>query len=88
MDDIVFSVTVNILRNKFKLYNFKWLYCSLSTDKGNPVVLSLPYCDVSTEQATEEMLFDFESKSSEISPHKSNLHIDIILSTIIGEDRQ
>ena len=51
------------------------------------IALSLPYCDVSTEQATEEMPFDFEDKSSEISLQKSNLHIDIILITIIGEDR-
>ena len=40
-----------------------------------------------TEQATEEMLFCFENKSSEISLHKSNFHIDIILITIIGDDR-
>ena len=60
----------------------------MSTDEGmHPIALSLPYCEVSTEQATEEMPFDFEDKSCEISLQKSNLHIDIILITIIGEDR-
>ena len=35
-------------------------------DEGDVVVPSLTHYDVSTEQATEEMLYDFENKSSKI----------------------
>ena len=68
MDDIVLSATVNILGSEFKLLlclqnmilcHFKLFYCYLSIDEGDAIVPSLPYYDVSTEQATEEMLFDF-----------------------------
>ena len=62
--------------------SFNWFYCYLSTDEDDAIVPSLAHYDVSTEQATEEMLFDFENKSSKISPYKSNLHIYIISITI------
>ena len=79
MDDIVLSATVNILGSEFKLLlclqnmilcHFKLFYCYLSIDEGDAIVPSLSYYDVTTEQATEDMLFDFESKSSKISPYK------------------
>ena len=78
-----FSLVLDLSISPYKLNLHIYIISITIIDEDDAEV---PYYDVSTEQATEEMPFDFDNNSSKISPYKLNLHIYIISITIIDED--